>query len=133
MIDVIIVITLAVFAALLALYSMLERNGWMATHIVSAFASSFIMWLITFLFGTGNVGIYEKVLSNQVDTYTYYGSMIETVSTSYTYIDEFRAIIEPWIVYLSLFVSICLTVYFILHVVVWIQDRASMKDMEDEE
>lgn len=133
MIELIVIIVLAVFAALLALYSMLERNGWMATHITAGFTASFVMWLITFLFGTGNVGIREKVLSGQVDTYTYAGNYVDTVSTAYTYIDEFTAITEAWIVYLCLFVSITLTVYFILHVVVWIQDRASMKDVEDEE
>lgn len=134
MIDLVIVIALGVIAAVLALYSFLERGSWMYSQIVASFGSSFVLWMLTVLFATGNVGTETQYVNKTIEAYTYNGGLINKIETVYEYAMQTSVITEVWLVYILLFFALCMTGYFILHVIVWIQNRAAgIRDEEVED
>ena len=128
MIDMFVFAGFAAVAGILALYSFLERNTWMLSNIASALVSTIILWVETLLFTSGNVGTVEHVVSSTTAS----GSDV-LMQTAYTYTDLWTPVMEPALGFLLILFSAVMTIYTILHVLTWLQDRAlGNEEVEDE-
>lgn len=106
MIPVSIFIFLAVVAGFFALYSVLERESWMYSQITASGLSVATLWVLTAMLAAGNVGD--------------------------TGVGSPQPVLDPTLTYLFALFSIVSTLYFVLHVANWIQDRI-MDHEEDKE
>ena len=147
MIELTVFIGFAVVAAVIALYSFLERNSWMLSHIAASLVSTIILWVETLLFASGNVGTVNHVLTATEETTSQlminyesippelYDTFAETsiVDTTYTYADVWMPILEPSLTFLLILFSAMMTVYTIMHVMTWLQERALGNEEEEDD
>lgn len=109
-------------AAILAVYSFLERESWMYSQLTASALSAGVLWILTALAASGNIGAYyiQPVRQETNGTITNITSDIITVPVLDTSL--------PLII--SLF-AIVMSVYFVLHAAVWVQERIENKEEED--
>ena len=129
MIELIVFIGFAVVAAVLALYSFLERNSWMLSQIAASLISTIVLWVETLLFVSGNIGIRGVNLASATEVIV---SETESVIT-YAYTEVWTPIMEPSLGFLLIFFSAVMTIYTIMHVMTWLQERALGNTEEEDD
>ena len=127
MISLFVFIGFTVVAGVCALYSFLERDSWMLSQIAASLVSSIILWVETMLFASGNVGIMENVLAATHAT----GSEVLT-DTTYTYTAIWTTVTDPSLTFLMILFAAVMTIYTILHVFTWVQERALGYEEEED-
>ena len=119
MINIEIALFLGGVAALLALYSFLERNSWMYSQITASFLSAGVLWILTALAASGNIGIYH--ISNEKGGILSEG---KDIIINIPIMDTSLPLIT------SLF-AIVMSVYCVLHTAVCLQEYLENKEEED--
>lgn len=129
MLDVVIFGCFAAFAVVLAFYSFLEQHSWINV-IAASLVSSITLWVETLLFASGNVGFRENV----IDTVISIGNeTTANITTNYTYTELWAPITEQGLVFLFILFSVFMTIYTIMTILIWLQERAAGVDSEVDE
>lgn len=113
-------------AAILALYSFLERGSWMYSQITASALSACTLWVLTALAASGNIGAYTALPIRQ--------EMNTTANITVTNITNeiiTVPIMDTSLPLIASLFAIVMSVYFILHAAVWVQERIENKEEED--
>ena len=109
MITIEIALFLGGVAAILALYSFLERNSWMYSQITSSLLSASLLWILTAITASNNICIYYCI-----------NEKISTIPIE-----------DPSLPIITSLFAIVMSVYCVLHIVVCLQDYLENKKEED--
>ena len=117
MIPVSVFLFLAAVAGALALYSFLERQSWMYSQITAAGLSAALLWVLALMLASGNVGYMVM----------HPPSLLFPDPTP-----QVLRLLDPTLPYIFALFAVVMTVYFVLHIANWLQDRITNREEEEE-
>ena len=120
MIPVSVFLFLAAVAGALALYSFLERQSWMYSQITAAGLAAALLWVLALMLASGNVG--DMVMSDPQS-----GFLWSTPPNP-----QVLRLLDPTLPYIFALFAVVMTVYFVLHIANWLQDRITNREEEEE-
>ena len=126
MIPVSVFLFLAAVAGALALYSFLERQSWMYSQITAAGLAAALLWVLALMLASGNVGY--MVMSDP--------SPPPILFTDTDIVPDpppqVLRLLDPTLPYIFALFAVVMTVYFVLHIANWLQDRITNREEEEE-
>ena len=123
MIPVSVFLFLAAVAGALALYSFLERQSWMYSQITAAGLSAALLWVLALMLASGNVGY-------MVMPDPHPPSLLFPTTPDPT--PQVLRLLDPTLPYIFALFAVVMTVYFVLHIANWLQDRITDREEEEE-
>lgn len=123
MIPVSVFLFLAAVAGALALYSFLERKSWMYSQITAAGLSAALLWVLALMLASGNVGY-------MVMPDPHPPSLLFPAPPDPT--PQGLRLLDPTLPYIFALFAVVMTVYFVLHIANWLQDRITNREEEEE-